>query len=95
MADVRTLAKAAVFTSEVPVVAAAALDVIDAELGKLVVKTTPNNGIEPVKVFKAPPTLPIGVANELISGVSGDVNPVASNVESVDFKQFESVPSLI
>lgn len=82
-------------TREVPAVAAAALDVIEAELGKLVVKTAPSNGIEPVKVFKAPPTLPIGVANELISGVSGDVKPVASNVESVDFKQFASVPSLI
>jgi len=68
-----------VFTSELPFDAAAALAVIAAVLGKLVTRMPPSNGI-PFKTlvneFTAPPTLPIGVASELISGASGEVKPV-------------------
>jgi hypothetical protein len=63
--------------------------------GKLEVKFRSDNGGTPSIVLSSPPTLPIGPANPLINGARGAVKPVERAAESVDLKQFASVPSLI
>ena len=71
------------------------LFVIVAEDGKLVPKPKPMSNGEPVSEFTMLFVLPIGVANPLINGAKGEVNPADKSCESAVYKQPESVPSLI